>query len=435
LVPNEVDRGADVKIAPGPADADIVDPDTFVAGFPHATFERLRQNDPVSWWDETDGGAGFWAVTRYHDLLAVSRDTATFSNASGITLEEIEPADFEARRNMLEYDPPEHTHYRRLVSKPFSRREVWTYENALRLLARAVVDEALPAARTTELDFTEAIAKQLPMRMLGRLLGVPDEDGPWLVERGDALLGNFDPEMTDYPIDLVNTDEFRSMPFRSPAGLDLYRYAQRQAALRRDNPTDDVISHLLAPTKDGKQLTQQEFKNFFVLLVGAGNDTTRYTMAHGLQALADNPSQLARLQAAIGTDEALVASAVEEILRWASVTMHFRRTATRDVSLGGRAIKAGEKVLIWFTSANYDDTVFDDPYAFNIDRTPNNHVAFGLMSPHLCLGAQLARLEIRVLLEELLPRIRSIEVTGPVDRLRSNFIRGIKHLPMTITTV
>lgn len=420
--------------APGAADADIVDPDTFVNGFPHATFERLRKQDPVSWWDEPDG-SGFWAVTRYHDLLAVSRDTKTFSSAQGITLEEMEPADFEARRNMMEFDSPQHTRYRRLVSKPFHRREVWAYEHGIRLLARSVLDETLPPASTTSLDFTEDIAKQLPMRMLGRLLGVPDEDGPWLVERGDALLGNFDPEMTEHPVGLVDTNEFSSMPFRSPAGLDLYRYAQQQAEKRSEHPTDDVISHLLAPTIDGERLSQQEFKNFFVLLVGAGNDTTRYTMTQGIQALSEHREQLARLTDAIGNGDAeFVNRAVEEILRWGTVTMHFRRTATCDTELQGRRITAGQKVVIWFTSADYDDEVFTDPYQFDIERFPNDHVAFGLKSPHLCLGAHLARLEIRVLLEEMLPRLQTIAVTGPVERLRSNFIRGIKHLPMTITT-
>ncbi len=423
-----------MRAAPGPENANILDPDTYVHGFPHATFERLRKTDPVSWCDE-ENGAGCWNVTCYEDLVSVSRDPQTFSNAQGVTLEEMDPADFEARRNMLEYDAPEHTRYRRMVSKPFNRREVWTYEHGIRLLARSVIDEALPAGATTSLDFTEEIAKQLPMRMLGRLLGVPDTDGPWLVERGDALLGNFDPEMTEHPVGLVDTDEFKAMPFRSPAGLDLYRYAEQQALLRRASPTDDVISDLLAPTIDGEALTDREFKNFFVLLVGAGNDTTRYTMAAGIKALAEHPEQMARLQTAVNNGESEVVNrAVEEVLRWGTVTMNFRRTATRDTELSGRMIKAGDKVLIWFTSADYDDAVFTDPYRFDIDRWPNDHVAFGRMSPHLCLGAHLARLEIRVLLEELLPRVASMEVSGPVERLRSNFIGGMKHLPLTVTT-
>ncbi|MGZ4763748.1 MAG: cytochrome P450 [Ilumatobacteraceae bacterium] len=416
----------------GSADADITDPDSYVGGVPYAAFQRLRDTDPVSWWDEHDGGKGFWAITRYDDLLHVSRNVDTFSSARGITLEEMDDDDFEARRNMLEYDPPQHTRYRRLVSKPFSRREVYAYENAIRTLARTVVEEAL--AGGTEFDFVERIAKQLPMRMLGRLLGVPDADGEWLVERGDALLGNFDPEFTDHPVGLSDTDQFKSIPFRSPAALDLYRYAERQADQRRTNPTDDVISDLLAPTIDGDRLTELEFKNFFVLLVSAGNDTTRYTMAAGMKALVERPDQLAELRDSVMAGQtALMESAVEEILRWGTVTMHFRRTATTDVTLHDRPIKRGDKVVIWFVSADYDERQFPDPYRFDIHRTPNEHVAFGRMSPHLCLGAQLARMELKVLFEELLPRISDARFDGPVERLRSNFISGIKRLPIAFT--
>jgi cytochrome P450 len=332
---------------------------------------------------------------------------------------------------MMELDPPEHTAYRRLVSKPFSRREVFAYEHAIRLLARAVVDEAL--AGDHHFDFVDRIAKQLPMRMLGTLLGVPEDDGPWLVEQGDALLGNTDPEFTTHPVGLVDTDEFRLLPFRSPAGIELFRYAQEQARARRENPTDDVISDLLRPKIDGEVLSEHEFNNFFTLLVAAGNDTTRYTMAAGIKALVEYPDQLAALRDAItrGDDE-LVSSAVEEILRWSSVTMHFRRTATVDTELGGRQIAAGDKVLMWFVAANYDEDVFEDPYTFDIARNPNPQVSFGLMSPHLCLGAQLARMEIKVLFEELLPRLADIRLDGPVDRLRSSFISGIKRLPVRV---
>ncbi len=417
------------------ADADIVDPDVYVNGFPHATFERLRRDEPVSFWEEHDGGKGFWAITRYDHLLQVSRNVEVFSSAEGITLEEMDQEDFLARRNMLEYDPPEHTRFRRLVSKPFSRREVYAYENAIRLLARTVTEEALAAHAPHDgrFDFVEAIAKQLPMRMLGRLLGVPDDDGAWLVERGDALLGNFDPEFTEHPVGLTDTDEFKSIPFRSPAALDLYQYAQRAAEERHASPTDDVISDLLAPTIDGDRLTDKEFKNFFVLLVSAGNDTTRYTMASAMKALLERPDQLDELRASVlAGDTALMDSAVEEMLRWGTVTMHFRRTATADIEIGGRTIKRGDKAVIWFTSADYDHDQFDDPYRFDIHRTPNDHVAFGRMSPHLCLGAQLARMELKVLFEELLPRIGSASLDGPAERLRSNFISGIKRLPVTM---
>jgi cytochrome P450 len=267
------------------------------------------------------------------------------------------------------------------------------------------------------------------MRMLGRLLGVPDEDGPWLVERGDALLGNTDPDFTSHPIDLVDTDQFRLVPFRSPAGIDLFTYAEEQARRRREHPTDDVISDLLAPMVDGDHLTDQEFDNFFTLLVAAGNDTTRYTMTQGILALVEHPDQMAALVEGTADMDA----AVEEILRWGTVTMHFRRTAVADTELAGRSITAGDKVVIWFISADFDDAQFADPYRFDIRRSPNDHVAFGRLSPHLCLGAQLARMELKVLYEELLPRLADLGVDGPIERLRSNFISGIKRLPVRVT--
>jgi cytochrome P450 len=421
------DEAVDLDL--GPDDADITDPDTYVHGVPHATFRRMRREGPVAWCEEHDGGRGFWSVTRYADLLAVSRDVETFSSARGIRLEEMSPEETEARRTMMELDPPEHTRYRRLVSKPFSRREVYAYEEAIRLLARMVVEEALTESR---FDFVDRISKQLPMRMLGRLLGVADDDGDWLVERGDALLGNTDPEFTDHPVGLVDTDQFRLMPFRSPAGIELFRYAQEQARRRREHPTDDVISDLLRPMVDGELLTDHEFNNFFTLLVAAGNDTTRYTMTAGIKALIEHPDQLAALRDSVGRDPQVMDRAVEEILRWGTVTMHFRRTATRDTTIAGQPVGAGDKVVIWFVSADFDADQFAEPYRFDIQRSPNDHVAFGRMSPHLCLGAQLARMEIKVLFEELLPRIAGVRQADPEDRLRSNFIAGIKRLPIEV---
>lgn len=423
--------GPDPALDLGPDDLDIVDPDSYRNGFPHATFRRLRDHDPVSWWPEHDGGKGFWAVTRYEDLLYVSQHVELFSSAQGITLEEIEGDDFHLRRNMLEYDPPEHTRYRRLVSKPFSRREVYGYEEGIRELARNVVLDARELG--SQFDYVDRVAKQLPMKMLGRLLGVPDSDGDWLVEQGDALLGNLDPEMTQYPVGLTDTDEFKHIPFRSPAALELYRYAEQQAELRKGCPAHDVIGKLLEPTIDGEKLTELQFKNLFVLMVSAGNDTTRYTMAGGIKALAEHPEQFAELrQACIDGNSEVVERAVEEVLRWTSVTMHFRRTATQDVELRGKQIKAGDKVVIWFSSADYDERQFPDPFRFDIHRWPNDHVAFNLRSPHLCLGAQLARMELKVLFEELLPRIESVEIDGTVERLRSNFICGMKRLPVKV---
>ena len=404
---------------------DITDPDVYIHGVPHATFKRLRDEDPVSWWDETDG-AGFWAVTRYNDITEVSKNPHIFSSAKGIRIEDMKPDELEARKTVMEMDPPEHTAYRRMVQPPFSGREVASYEMGIRLLARGVIDEV---NGRSEFDFVELLARQLPMRMLGKMLGTPDADGPMLVKKGDALLGNDDPEFTDTPISLVNTDQYRLMPFRSPISSDLFQYAEDQARIRREHPTDDVISRLLQPKRDGEPLSEMEFKNFFTLLIAAGTDTTRYTMTAGILALLEHQDQLAQLR----EKPELMDGAVEEILRWGTVTMHFRRTAIQDTELEGQKIKAGDKVLIWYIAGDYDERQFIDPYKFDIKRNPNEHLAFGLKSPHKCLGEHLARIEVKILLEELLPRLSSIQLNGIPERLRSNFISGIKHLPLKLS--
>ncbi len=408
----------------GPADADLTSHDVYTAGVPHATFDRLRADDPVHWTEEADG-SGFWSILRYDDCLEVSRDVDTFTSERGIRLEEMTDEELVARRTLMEMDPPDHTRLRRLVSKGFTRRTVETFEEVIRGLAVEVIDEALAA---DELDFVAAIAQQLPMRMLGRLLGTSDDDGHQLVEWGDALIGNTDPEFTDYPVDLTDTDEFRMVPFRSPAAIEIFRFAQAQAADRRTCPRDDIISQLLEPTTDGEPLSDLEFNNFFTLLVAAGNDTTRYTMTHGLWTMVNHPV----LWDAWRADRSMTDTAVEEILRTSSVTMHFRRTATRDVELRGKRIKAGDKVVIWFNAANHDPDRFDHPYRFDLLRPRNDHMAFGRNGPHLCLGAWLARMEVRVVFSELLDRVSRFEPNGQVRFLRSNFIHGIKHLPVKV---
>jgi cytochrome P450 len=406
------------------AQANIADPDVYIRGVPHLTFKRLRDEQPVSWWDD-ESGSGFWAITRYEDIVAASHNSKIFSTSRGIRLEEMSDEELRARRTLMEMDPPEHTTYRRMVQQPFTHREVSAVENGIRLLARSVVDDV---AGTGRFDFVEAIARRLPMRMLGRMLGIPDEDGPWLTVQGDALIGNTDPEFTTHPVGLVDTDRYRLMPFRSPVSSSLFQYAEQQARMRREHSTDDVISMLLRPKRDGEPLSEEEFKNFFTLLVAAGNDTTRYSMAAGLLALIEHPEQMAALK----HDPSLIGGATEEMLRWSTVTMHFRRTALQDTELAGTRIREGDKVVLWFISGDYDDRQFPDPFRFDIRRSPNEHLAFGLKSPHKCIGEHLARVEIRVLFEELLPRVKSVSLNGPVERLRSNFISGIKHLPLRV---
>lgn len=413
-----------IEVEPGDDHADLTSHDTFVAGVPYATFDRLRREDPVSWWEEGDG-SGFWALTRYQDVVTASRRPEVFSSARGIRLEDMDEEELQARRTLMEMDPPEHTRYRRLVSRAFTRKSVLAYEDAIRALARAILDEV---HGTPRLDFTDLVARQLPMRMLGRLLGLPEADSDWLVRRGDALIANSDPDFTDYVVDRVDTSEYRLLPFRSPVALELVDYGREAFEARRRHPGDDLLTALLAPMPNGERLSDAELANFFTLLVAAGNDTTRYTMAASIKALAERP----RVREELTAEPGRLDNAVEELLRWASVTMHFRRTATTDTELGGRSIRAGDKVVLWFVAANYDPEQFPDPYHLDPDRRPNDHVTFGLKSPHLCLGAHLARMELRVLLEELLPRVSTVELAGPPERLRSNFIAGIKHLPLEI---
>jgi cytochrome P450 len=324
-------------------------------------------------------------------------------------------------------DSPEHTRLRRLVSRPFTPRVVAGYEDAVRELAREVLSNL---DGRTEFDFVKSVARELPMRMLGRLLGLPDGDLDWLVSRGDALIGNTDSDFTDYVVDQTDTSEYRLLPFRSPVALELFEYAHQALEERRITPTHDVLTALLEPNNDGDSLDDMTLKNFFTLMIAAGNDTTRYTMTAGVQVFMEHPEIFSALPSMNETQQKAL---VDEVLRWATTTMHFRRTVVEDTELRGQLLKAGDKVVLWYVSANYDEDQFPDPDVFIADRTPNNHVAFGLQSPHLCLGAHLARLELRVMFEEMATAWSGIESAGPPERFRSNFISGTKNLPVRVT--
>ena len=409
----------------GEVDADISAHDTFMRCVPHAAFERMRRERPVSWVEESDG-SGFWAVTKHADVETVSRDFGRFTASRGIRIEEMAPDALEARRTMMEFDPPEHARLRRLVQPGFTPKVVATYEQAFRTLAGLALDRVLPLV---EFDFVTEISRELPIRLLCRLLGVPESDASKLVAWGDQMISNADPEYTPVVIDRDDTEEYRLLPFRSPAAIEVFRYAEEMARERRAQPEDDIITTLLHAEPDGEPLTDLEFKNFFTLMMVAGNETTRHTISHGLIYLTEHPDQMDDLR----QDPAgLSVSATEEILRASTVTMHFRRTATDDTELGDEQIRKGDRVVMWYSSANYDEDVFDDPYRFDIRRTPNDHLAFGT-GRHVCLGASLARLEVRVVFEELLKRVDDFVVVGEPVRLRSNFINGIKHLPVRVS--
>ena len=405
--------------------ADLTSHDTFAAGAPHNTFARLRRDDPMHW---TEWGAGesFWSVTRHADILALNGQPDLLSSARGIRMEDQTYEEYLARRTFQETDAPEHMQTRIKVAKAFSKPVIAQFEPLIRDLCGPILDAALEKGT---FDATREIARQLPMRMLGRIIGTPDEDLPWLVERGDALIANTDPDFTTHVLDKMTTDEFRMMPFNSPAGAELFVYAKDLMRKKAESgDTSGVLNLILQPGPDGQVMPEHEFRNFFCLLVAAGNDTTRYSIAAGIQALAHQPELLGQLQRGEVWD-----SMADEIIRWATPAIYFRRTATRDFEFHGKQVRKGQKVLYWFLSGNRDETAFSNPFCVDLARSPNRHLAFGQGGPHVCLGMWLARLEVRVLFEELAKRIRTIEPAGEQKFLRSNFVGGIKELPVRVT--
>jgi cytochrome P450 len=411
----------------GPRLEDVsLENDDFAERVPHETFGLLRREAPV-WWYDWPLGRGYWCVTKHADVVAVSRDTKTFTSEQGANLEDLDEEQRAARQSMLETDPPRHTRLRGLVGPPFTPRAIKAYELVLRELTTAVLDRALPLR---EFDFIEEVAKQLPIRVLARLLGAPDEDTDRLIDWGDRMIGNTDPELADVLSDTPESEQYRMLPFRSPASLELFEYAHRIADERRGAPIDDLVSKLVNAEIDGERLTEREFDTMFLLLVVAGNETTRQAIAHGMLALTENRDQWRRL----ADDPELVWTAgADEILRWSSPVLHFRRTATRDVEVGGQTIRAGDKIVIWYVSANFDEEVFADPLRFDVGRRPNPHVTFGGGGPHFCLGAHLAKLEVQVMFDELLPRLADIELLGPPERMRTNFTNALKRMPVRVT--
>ncbi len=400
--------------------------DAFAEAVPHETFRWLRANAPVYWYD-WPLGQGYWCITKYRDIVEVSRDHATFSSEiGGANLEDLDEEQRRIRQSMLETDPPQHTRLRALVNRDFTPRMLNPYEPFLRELARRFIDEA---RGEREFDFVTMLAKPFPINVLVRLLGAPPEDTDRLIELSDRLIGNTDPELADVLLDSPESEKYRLLPFRSPAAAELFQYGHDLSSQRRTEPRDDIVSKLVRAEVDGDRLSQREFDTMFLLLVVAGNETTRAALAQGIHAFTENPRALADLR----NDLSLSKTAADEILRWASPVLHFRRTATCDTEIRGQAIRAGDKVVTWYVSGNRDEEVFDKPFTFDIRRTPNDHLAFGRGGPHFCLGANLARLEIRIMLEELLPVLRSVELNGAPERMRSNFTNAYKRLPIRVT--
>ncbi|MQA87607.1 MAG: cytochrome P450 [Streptosporangiales bacterium] len=390
-----------------------------------AAFSLLRQYRPVPFYPEPDlgwlePGPGYYALTRHEDIVEASRQPEVFSSAKGATSVADTPEDFlEFFGSMINLDDPRHARLRRIVSQGFTPRMIKKLEDDVQRAAALLVDDVIDRG---ECDFVTEIAARLPLKIICDMMGVPERDYDFVFDRSNVILGSQDPEYIpeggDVPTVLLT------------AGAELSEMVQELARHRVANPTDDLTSALVNANIDGEQLTTQELGSFFVLLVVAGNETTRNAISHGLWLLTQHPDQRDLWASDF---EAYAPTAVEEIVRVASPVIWMRRTLTRDHELNGHRFAEGDKVLLMYWSANRDETIFDDPYTFDITRSPNPHVGFGGPGPHYCLGAHLARREITVMFRELLRRVPDIHASGEPSRLQSTFINGIKHLPCTFT--
>ena len=405
---------------------DLITPERWEERVLHDEFALLRHEDPVHWHPESAPNHGFWAITKHEDVVAVSKNPQVFSSGEGLTmLEEVEPESLEKRRSLIDSDAPLHQHLRRVVSPLFTPKAINAHEAFARATAARLLDAAVAQG---EFDWVLDVAEPLPITVLLNILGVPPADAEQMITLSNQMIAIDDPDYAPDYDSLPPGIDPKDLPFGSPASYHVFEYGRQIGEERRSHPTDDLVSRLIHSEVDGDRLTELEYCNMFQILILAGNETTRTTLTHGMGAFIDNPDQLALLR----ERPELMGAAVEEIIRWATPVLYMRRTALSDTELRGKQIAEGDKVVMWYMSANYDEAVFDDPHAFDITRDPNPHLGFGGGGPHFCLGAWLARLQIRVLLEELLRRDLQLESNGPVRRVRSNFVNGVKSMPVRV---
>ena len=385
-------------------------------------FAKLLDERPVSWHTEPEieglpKGEGFWSVVRHADVQQVSRQPEIFLSGKGTNIPDFPPEVYEFLGSMINMDPPRHTRFRLIVNRGFTPHQVADLEADVQRRATAIVDAV---AEKGECDFVSEVAAALPLQIICDMMGIPESEYQWVFDKTNVVLGGATPSTA--------ATSCRPSSRRRSSG----RSRQELRADRVANPRDDITTKIALAEVEGHSLTPEEFGSFFVLLVVAGNETTRNAISHGMKALTDNPDQK-RLW--VDDIDGVSASAVEEVIRWSTPVVHFRRTcATVDAEVGGQPIKEGEKVVLWYSAANRDSSVFSDPYAFEVRRDPNEHVGFGGGGPHFCLGVHLARREIRVMFEELLRRVPDLEVSGEPDYLQSNFIHGIKRMPVSFTS-
>jgi cholest-4-en-3-one 26-monooxygenase len=390
-------------------DIDLDNPDNFVSGTPHHWFKELRREAPVHWHKER-GGVGFWNLTKYEDVKFVSRNPQLFSSWLGGTNigDRPEEALMGMRMIMLNMDPPQHVKFRRIVQRGFTPQMTAKQEPYLRALSKRIVDAV---AERGECEFVEELAAELPLQVICELMGVPLEDRKLIFELSNKLIGFDDPEFQ-------NTEEDARA-----ASMQMFGYAMNLAARYRKEPADNLTTTLMNVEIDGEKLSEIEFCSFFLLLLVAGNETTRTVTTNGMRALLAHPDQLQLL----ANDPSLVPTAVEEFVRFDPAVHYFRRTAMQDTEIRGKKIAKGQKVVLWYPSANRDEDVFSDPDRFDVTRADNQHLAFGI-GEHYCLGANLARLELTVIFQEMLTRLKNLRLAAPPRRLRSNFINGVKEM-------
>ncbi len=408
--------------APSPTEIDEVDldridllADTWGRRVPHPEFARLRRDRPVFWHPEPDD-TGFWAITKHDDVVAISRDHETFSTELGGTFISTQHEEdlAQMRLSILNMDPPRHDRLRKLISAGFTPRQIRGLIEDIDHHAKAIVDAIEHKGR---IEFVDEVSALLPIQIICEMLGVPEEDWGQMKRWSDLLVGWDDPELQRTPED------------GKVAAMEMFAYCDALVAKKRENPTDDILSTLVHAEVDGDRLDTLELDLFFVTLVIAGNETTRNLISHGMLALLQHPEQLQKLRENLD----LLPTAVDEMLRWGSSIQNFRRTATRDTEIRGVPIRKGEKVVTFYLSANFDEEVFGDPFEFRVDRTPNEHVTFGGGGIHFCLGSHLAKAEIGAMIREMITRFDDLALDGEPDRLRSDFINGVKRMHLTFT--
>ncbi len=387
-------------------------------------FLTLREEDPIRFFEEPQisemfpPGPGYYSLTRHADVLEASKRSATFCSGQGTNIPDMPMEFLEFLGSMINMDDPKHARMRRIVSRGFTPRQLDSMKGDVEATAAGIVDDVIERG---EGDFVTDVAATLPLRIIVDMMGIPRSQERFIFDRTNVILGLGDAEY------VPDQTESGIMAALLQAAQDLSLLITELGEARQKDPKEDLTTALVTAEVDGESLSPSELASFFVLLVVAGNETTRNAISHGLLALTDHPDQMARWQADF---DGLATSAVEEIVRWATPVIHFRRTCTEDgARIGDQTFNAGDKVVLWYASANRDPAVFDDPYRFDLTRAPNDHLGFGGPGPHFCLGAHLARREMTVMFKELFERMPDIRAVGEPSRLQSNFINGIKHLP------